>query len=80
VDWVARLKAAHNAGRLPPELAKLRRIGLLVVDEVGYIRFEQHAACGRAKSSQRSASLQLEISIDMVEFEFELPVASAIPQ
>ncbi|BAX91391.1 transposase [Mycobacterium shigaense] len=42
--WVARLKAAHNAGRLPAELAKLRRIGLLVVDEVGYIPFEQDAA------------------------------------
>ncbi len=35
VDWVARLKAAHHAGRLPAELTKLRRIGLLVVDEVG---------------------------------------------
>jgi IstB-like ATP binding protein len=44
VDWVARLKAAHNAGRLPAELIKLRRIGLLVVDEVGYIPFEQDAA------------------------------------
>lgn len=30
VDWVARLKAAHNAGRLPAELVKLRRISLLV--------------------------------------------------
>lgn len=44
VDWVARLKAAHTAGRLPAELTKLRRIGLLVVDEVGYIPFEQDAA------------------------------------
>lgn len=44
VDWVARLKTAHNAGRLPAELAKLRRIGLLVADEVGYIPFEQDAA------------------------------------
>jgi DNA replication protein DnaC len=44
VDWVARLKAAHNVGRLPAELVKLRRIGLLVVDEVGYIPFEQDAA------------------------------------
>ena len=44
VDWVARLKAAHHAGRLPAELTKLRRIGLLVVDEVGYIPFEQDAA------------------------------------
>jgi DNA replication protein DnaC len=44
VDWVARLKAAHNTGRLAAELAKLRRIKLLVVDEVGYIPFEQDAA------------------------------------
>ena len=29
VDWVARLKTAHHAGRLPAELAKLRRIGRL---------------------------------------------------
>ena len=28
VNWVARLKAAHNDGRLPAELVKLRRIGL----------------------------------------------------
>src|SRR3954447_21363369 len=27
-DWVAQLKAAQNAGRLPGELTKLRRIGL----------------------------------------------------
>ena len=33
-----------NAGRLPAELAKLRRYGLLIVDEVGYIPFEQDAA------------------------------------
>ena len=38
------VKAAHNAGRLPSELVKLRRIGLLVVDEVGHIPFEQDAA------------------------------------
>jgi DNA replication protein DnaC len=44
VDWVARLKAAHTAGKLPAELVKLRRIGLIVVDEVGYIPFEQDAA------------------------------------
>ena len=40
----AAAQAAHNAGRLPAELAKLRRIGLLVVNEVGYIPFEQDAA------------------------------------
>ena len=44
LDWVARLKPAHNASRLPAELAKLRRSGLLVVDEVGYIPFGQDAA------------------------------------
>lgn len=44
VDWVARLKAAHSAGKLAAELTKLRRIGLIVVDEVGYIPFEQDAA------------------------------------
>jgi DNA replication protein DnaC len=44
VDWVTRLKAAHTAGKLPAELVKLGRIGLIVVDEVGYIPFEQDAA------------------------------------
>jgi DNA replication protein DnaC len=43
-DWVTRLQAAHNAGRLTEELARLRRFGLLIVDEVGYIPFEQDAA------------------------------------
>ena len=33
-----------NTGRLPAELAKLRRYGLLIVDEVGYLPFEQDAA------------------------------------
>ena len=37
-------RAAHQRGRLPAELAKLRRYGLLIVDEVGYIPFEQDAA------------------------------------
>ena len=44
VDWVARLKAAHTGGKLPAELARLRQIGLILVDEVGYIPFEQDAA------------------------------------
>ena len=44
VDWVARLQTAHQQGRLAAELAKLRRYALLIVDEVGYIPFEQHAA------------------------------------
>jgi len=62
VDWVARLKAAHNAGRLSAELAKLRRIGLLVVDEVGYIPFEQDAAnlfCQLVSSRYEHTSLIL---------------------
>jgi DNA replication protein DnaC len=43
-DWVTRLQGAHHAGRLPQELARLARYGLLIVDEVGYIPFEQDAA------------------------------------
>ena len=43
-DWVTRLSDAHRAGRLPGELARLRRYGLIVVDEVGYLPFEQDAA------------------------------------
>jgi len=44
VEWVARLQTAHQLGRLPQELVKLRRYGLIIVDEVGYIPFEQDAA------------------------------------
>ncbi|MDQ0864944.1 IS21-like element helper ATPase IstB [Arthrobacter globiformis] len=44
IDWVARLQAAHQNGRLPQELVRLRRCGLIIVDEVGYIPFEQDAA------------------------------------
>jgi DNA replication protein DnaC len=43
-DWVVRLTEAHRAGRLPQELARLRRYGLIIVDEVGYLPFEQDAA------------------------------------
>jgi DNA replication protein DnaC len=35
---------AHDRGRLPQELAKLRRYKLLIVDEVGYIPFDQDSA------------------------------------
>ncbi|MDQ0616720.1 DNA replication protein DnaC [Arthrobacter globiformis] len=35
---------AHQNGRLPKELIRLRRYGLIIVDEVGYIPFEQDAA------------------------------------
>jgi hypothetical protein len=44
IDWVARLQTAHQNGRLPQELVRLRRYGLIIVDEVGYIPFEQDAA------------------------------------
>ena len=44
IDWVTRLTDAHRAGRLPQELARLRRYGLIIVDEVGYLPFEQDAA------------------------------------
>jgi DNA replication protein DnaC len=42
--WVARLAEAHAQGRLQPELTRLGRYPLLVVDEVGYIPFEAEAA------------------------------------
>ena len=44
VEWVARLQAAHQQGQLAAELMKLRRYALIIVDEVGYIPFEQDAA------------------------------------
>jgi DNA replication protein DnaC len=43
-EWVARLADAHRAGRLEGELRRLRRIPLVVVDEVGYIPFDPEAA------------------------------------
>ena len=43
-EWVTRLTDAHRAGRLPHELARLRRYALIIVDEVGYLPFEQDAA------------------------------------
>nr|WP_269453325.1 ATP-binding protein [Paenarthrobacter nicotinovorans] len=42
--WVSRLAEAHDRGRLPQELAKLRRFKLLIVDEVGYFPFDQDSA------------------------------------
>lgn len=45
IDWIARLQTAHQNGRLPQELVRLRRFfGLIIVDEVGYTPFEQDAA------------------------------------
>lgn len=43
-DWITRLTDAHRRGDLPRELARLRRYGLIIVDEVGYLPFEQDAA------------------------------------
>lgn len=44
VGWVARLQEAHSRGRLDAELKRLRRYSVLIVDEVGYIPFDQDAA------------------------------------
>jgi DNA replication protein DnaC len=43
-EWVASLSDAQRQGRLDEELARLQRIPLLVVDEVGYIPFDPQAA------------------------------------
>jgi DNA replication protein DnaC len=43
-DWVTRLTDAHRQGHLSRELARLRRYGLIIIDEVGYLPFEQDAA------------------------------------
>jgi len=43
-EWVDRLAAAHDTGRLHDELTRLGRVPLLIVDEVGYIPFEADAA------------------------------------
>ena len=43
-EWVARLSDARRLGRLESELERLRRVPLLIVDEVGYIPFDPDAA------------------------------------
>jgi DNA replication protein DnaC len=43
-QWVQRLDAAQRAGRHDAELERLRRIPLLICDEVGYIPFAAEAA------------------------------------
>jgi DNA replication protein DnaC len=43
-NWIARLTAAHHSGQLETELKKIRRYKLIIIDEVGYIPFDQHAA------------------------------------
>ncbi len=44
VGWVNRLQEAHSRGKLNAELKRLRRYSALIVDEVGYIPFDQDAA------------------------------------
>jgi DNA replication protein DnaC len=39
-----RLTAAHRSNRLEVELKKIRRYKLIIIDEVGYIPFDQDAA------------------------------------
>ena len=43
-EWVARLGEAKRQGNFEAELARLGRIPLLIVDEVGYIPFDPEAA------------------------------------
>lgn len=43
-NWITRLSAAHQMGQLEAELKKIRRYRLVIVDEVGYIPFDQDAA------------------------------------
>jgi DNA replication protein DnaC len=43
-EWMQRLQSAHQLGRLPAELVRLRRYGLIIIDEVGYIPFDQDTA------------------------------------
>ena len=43
-QWVDRLAAAHDAGRLQDELRKLARTPVVIIDEVGYIPFDADAA------------------------------------
>jgi DNA replication protein DnaC len=43
-EWVARLQESQRAGRLGEEIARLGRVPLIVVDEVGYIPFDPTAA------------------------------------
>ncbi|WP_304119201.1 MULTISPECIES: IS21-like element helper ATPase IstB [Mycobacteriales] len=42
--WITRLARAHRLGQLDSELKKISRIGLIVIDEVGYIPFDTDAA------------------------------------
>lgn len=43
-NWITRLASAHQASQLEIELKKIRRYKLIIIDEVGYIPFDQDAA------------------------------------
>jgi DNA replication protein DnaC len=43
-NWVTRLRTAHDQTRLATELRLLNRYRLIIIDEIGYIPFDQHAA------------------------------------
>lgn len=43
-NWITRLTGAHRGNRLEAELEKIRRYKLIIIDEVGYIPFDQDAA------------------------------------
>ena len=43
-EWVARLGQARSEGGLEAELARLARVPLIVLDEVGYVPFDPEAA------------------------------------
>jgi DNA replication protein DnaC len=43
-QWVSRLEAAQERNQLEAELRRLERYRVLVIDEVGYLPLERHAA------------------------------------
>lgn len=43
-NWIVRLADAHHKGQLEAELKKIRRYKLIIIDEIGYIPFDQDAA------------------------------------
>jgi DNA replication protein DnaC len=42
--WINHLTAAHHRNELDKELTRLRRYGLIIIDEVGYLPFDPDAA------------------------------------
>lgn len=43
-NWIARLSRPQHADRLEAELKKIRRVKLILIDEVGYIPVDEDAA------------------------------------